>query len=78
MVNMMYPNQYMTAVQANCLRGWFNAIQQTTAYWQHCFAFQAKFLHSDVRRIGAEPTHGASLTDGYGKRSHDIDPERDV
>ena len=30
------------------------------------------------RRSHDEIAHGATLTDHYGKREHDIDPEHDV
>jgi hypothetical protein len=39
---------------------------------------QAPGMARPDRRTHDEIAHGAALTDHYGRREHDIDPERDL
>ena len=56
------------------------AFGQTIEFWNRLFELQMGHFGTapQERRTHAEIAHGASLTDHYGKREHDIDPERDV
>ncbi|MBC7951886.1 MAG: hypothetical protein H7Z12_08745 [Rhodospirillaceae bacterium] len=74
------PYKNLSAMQTAWMQAWANSAQQMFQCWQHVFNMQQGFLkHADIHhREHVEIASGASLTDKYGKRSHDIDPERDV
>jgi hypothetical protein len=74
------PFKQMLNMQAAMLQGWTKAAQQVLLYWEHMADLQEKLVHTpaDKQRNHVEIASGPSLTDKYGKRSHDIDPERDV
>lgn len=56
------------------------AMTQVGDFWVRMFAtqMQALGMAQPDRRTHNEIAHGASLTGHYGRREHDIDPERDV
>ena len=63
------------------------ALQTMTMAVTQAFEFWLRMLDTQMRALGVptaerrthdEIAHGASLTDHYGRREHDIDPERDV
>ena len=63
------------------------ALQTMTVAMTQAFEFWLRVLDTQMRALGAahpdrrthdEIAHGATLTDHYGRREHDIDPERDV
>lgn len=56
------------------------AMTQAFEFWLRLFEIQMRALGATQpdRRTHDEIAHGASLTDHYGRREHDIDPERDV
>ena len=76
------PFKNMMAVQM----AWFEAMSamfnQSMRCWQHMAQMQQTVLtHNPAAehlRSHVEIAQGASFTDKYGKRAHDIDPERDV
>ncbi|MGE4280736.1 MAG: hypothetical protein AB7G62_14195 [Magnetospirillum sp.] len=61
-------------------RAWMNSTQNFAGMAQHYLEMQQKFFSQAVKyqRDHIEIATGPSLTDKYGKRAHDIDPERDV
>lgn len=56
------------------------AFAQALEFWSRMFEVQMGSLRvaAGDRRTHAEIAKGPALTDHYGKREHDIDPERDV
>lgn len=63
------------------------ALQTMTVAFTQVFEFWARMIEMQMGHLGAptrerrshdEIAHGAALTDHYGKREHDIDPEHDV
>ena len=56
------------------------AMTQMAEFWIRMFETQmrAPGMAQPDRRTHDEIAHGASLTDHYGRREHDIDPEHDV
>lgn len=74
------PYKDLTAMQTAWMQAWANSAQHMFQCWQHVFSMQQSFLkHAEIHhRDHVEIARGASFTDKYGKRSHDIDPERDV
>lgn len=63
------------------------ALQTMTVAMKETFEFWRRLLEVQMRAPGAphpdrrthdEIAQGATLTDHYGRRGHDIDPERDV
>jgi hypothetical protein len=77
-MSMADPFKNWASVQSAALEGWANSVQHMFSCWQHCFDVQQHFLRESRKRSHVEISDGPSLTDKYGKRSHDIDPERDV
>lgn len=74
------PFKAFTEFQNAWLQAWMASAQSMGRVVQHVFEMQQKFLGHAVKyqRDHIEIATGASLTDHYGKRAHDIDPERDV
>ncbi|MBC7907359.1 MAG: hypothetical protein H7Y60_11520 [Rhodospirillaceae bacterium] len=74
------PLKNFSDMQTAWMQAWANSAQHMFQCWQRMFTMQQSFLkHADSHhRDHVEIACGASLTDKYGKRSHDIDPERDV
>lgn len=70
----------VSGLQNMWMEAWTNAVQHTFHCWGHMFELQASFLkHAQGHhRNHVEIARGASFLDHYGKRAHDIDPERDV
>lgn len=74
------PFKDLTSFQTAWLQAWMAASRQSMEMWKHVIEMQHKLLHQTmkVHRDHVEIATGASLTDKYGKRARDIDPERDV
>lgn len=67
-------------LQLVALQTMFVAMAQAVEFWARMFDAQmgaVGALRRD-RRTHDEIARGASLTDHYGRREHDIDPERDL
>ncbi|MDA8232619.1 MAG: hypothetical protein M0006_14890 [Magnetospirillum sp.] len=76
---MIDPITASARMQAAMLESWFAIGQHMLTYWGHCIDIQQRFLHEATHhRWHVELPNGASFTDRYGRRAHDIDPERDV
>lgn len=67
-------------LQAAWLSAWTVSAQQVFQCWRHMFELQQSVLKqtAEHQRDHIEIATGASFLDRYGKRSHDIDPEKDV
>jgi hypothetical protein len=74
------PFKGFSEFQTAWLKAWMNSAQSMGALFQHMLDTQQKFLGQAVKyhRDHVEIATGPALTDKYGKRAHDIDPERDV
>jgi hypothetical protein len=74
------PIKNMLALQKSMLDGWMASSAQMVQYWQHLFQLQENLFSqaSSIVRSHVEIDDGPSFTGKYGKRHHDIDPERDV
>ncbi|HLO75087.1 MAG TPA: hypothetical protein VK196_01365 [Magnetospirillum sp.] len=77
---MANPYRSITDLQTAWLEAWTNSAQHVFQCWSHMFELQQNFLkHAQQHhRDHVEIARGASFLDKYGKRAHDIDPERDV
>lgn len=76
---MFDPVRSMTMMQSAMVEGWLAMARHGIDCWCHCLAVQHEFLHHACQqRCHSEIPTGPSLTDGYGRRAHDIDPEHDV
>lgn len=75
---MVDPYKNLVSMQTAVMEGWVNSARHVFECWRHCLDVQQSFLHDSHRRCSVVISEGPSLTDKYGKRSHDIDPERDV
>lgn len=62
------------------MEAWASSVQHAFQCWGHMFELQANFLKhaQEHHRSHIEIASGASFLDRYGRRAHDIDPERDV
>lgn len=69
-----------STVHAAWLEMWATSAQHMFQCWRHMFELQQNFLKQaqEHHRSHIEIASGASFLDRYGKRAHDIDPERDV
>ncbi|MBK7792817.1 MAG: hypothetical protein IPJ62_10050 [Betaproteobacteria bacterium] len=67
-------------LQQAALQAMTVAFAQVFEFWARMFEMQMGHPGAPTRerRSHAEIAHGATLTDHYGKREHDIDPEHDV
>ncbi len=74
------PLSTLFALQKAMLDGWMTSSNQIMQHWQRVFELQENLLHQTTRfvRNHVEIDDGPSFTGKYGKRHHDIDPERDV
>lgn len=74
------PYKNITDMQTAWMQAWASSTQHMFQCWKHVFDLQQGLLrHADSHhRDHVEIARGPALTDKYGKRSHDIDPERDV
>lgn len=75
---MVDPLKAWGTLQAASIEGWARSAQCVLNYWSHCIDMQHRFLQPPHQRCQTQIATGPSLTEKYGKRSHDIDPERDV
>ncbi|MBI5165739.1 MAG: hypothetical protein HY985_17780 [Magnetospirillum sp.] len=75
------PLKPLSDLQAAMFDAWLNTTRQAFDLWRHGLELQQNFLAKAAEqhhRFHIEIAEGPSLTDKYGKRCHDIDPERDV
>lgn len=74
------PFKAITELQNAWFKAWLNSTQSMGHLAQHLLEMQQKMFSHAVKyqRDHIEIATGPSLTDKYGKRAHDIDPERDV
>jgi len=77
---MSAPVKSIFELQVVALQTMTVATMQMADFWVRMFAtqMQALGIAQPDRRTHDEIARGASLTDHYGRREHDIDPERDV
>lgn len=78
---MTNPYKDFTDLQSVWLEAWASSAQHVFQCWNHLFALQQHFLqHAQEthHRNHVEIASGPSFLDHYGRRAHDIDPERDV
>jgi hypothetical protein len=74
------PYKDLSELQHAWLQAWANSVQHALECWQHVFDLQQNFVRNaqEQHRNHIEIACGPSFLDKYGKRAHDIDPERDV
>ena len=74
------PIKTMVELQRVWLEAWASGSRQAFDVWRHVFDLQQQLIKNaaEQHRRNIEISDGASFTDKYGKRAHDIDPERDV
>lgn len=74
----LFPN--LGEIQYAWLRAASAAAGSGIRAYAHWLDLQSRFLCQALKyqRSHIEIATGAALTDKYGKRAHDIDPERDV
>ncbi|MGE5504606.1 MAG: hypothetical protein ACM31L_09300 [Actinomycetota bacterium] len=72
------PMKAFAEIQLALLQAWANTAQGACRYLQHCAEIQQRFFTQHPHRTHIEIAKGPSLTEKYGKRAHDIDPEKDV
>lgn len=74
------PFRHIAAFQMTWAETWMGVARQALQVWSNALVEQQKFLNRAVEqhRTHVEIATGASFLDRYGRRSHDIDPERDV
>lgn len=75
---MVDPINAWATLQIGAIEGWAKSVGCTLNYWHHCLDLQQRFLRATCQRCQVEIATGPALTDKYGRRAHDIDPERDV
>lgn len=76
---MLDPFKSYSDLQYAMLEGWSNSLRHAFQCWGHWVGMQEQFLQkASFHRTHVEISRGPSFTDKYGRRSHDIDPERDV
>jgi hypothetical protein len=68
----------LATLQTGYLEGCCSLVQHQLAYWRHCFDVQARFMQEPHKRRQTVVARGPAWTDHYGRRAHDIDPERDL
>ena len=73
------PITAFVTLQSAMIEGWFRSAQAMSSCWRRsCDAQLCMLTAATHHRWHAESPSGPSLTDKYGRRCHDIDPERDV
>lgn len=77
---MANPYKGLTDLQTVWLEAWATSAQHVFQCWRHMAEIQhGLFKHAEQHgRRTIQIATGASFLDKYGRRSHDIDPERDV
>ncbi|CAA7612693.1 hypothetical protein [Magnetospirillum sp. UT-4] len=77
---MAEPLKTLNSAQLAWMEAWNAGLSQTLQLWRHLFDLQQQFLCQAAKhqRSHVEIARGPALTEKYGKRAHDIDPERDV
>ncbi len=62
------------------VEAWTMSVQTMFQFWGRLFDMQRDFMNKaeEHQRRAVEIAQGPSFLDRYGKRAHDIDPERDV
>lgn len=77
---MVDPMKNFNEYQAAWMQAWMAGARNAVDMWRHMVGLQQDFLVQAAKhhRDHVEIASGASFTDKYGKRAHDIDPERDV
>ncbi|MBI2236646.1 MAG: hypothetical protein HYU60_06830 [Magnetospirillum sp.] len=73
------PFKTLVEMQTAMFEAWSNSARHVFLYWKHWVEVQEHFVSKAVyHRTRVEIARGPSFTDKYGKRAHDIDPEKDV
>ncbi|MCR6632709.1 MAG: hypothetical protein NVV74_23190 [Magnetospirillum sp.] len=74
------PYRSLTDLQTAWLEAWVTSAQHVFQCWRHMAELQQHFLQQAQQhhRNHVEIACGASFLDKYGRRAHDIDPERDI
>lgn len=73
------PLKNLSSMQMAMVEAWANSTRHMLDAWRHMIELQQRFLrHPDYHRTHVEIDRGPSFTEKYGRRAHDIDPERDV
>ena len=77
---MVDPVKVLTQYQVAWFQAWLSVTQGFARMAQHLVEEQSRFLchAAKCQRTHVEIATGAALTDKYGRRAGDIDPERDV
>ncbi|HTH15955.1 MAG TPA: hypothetical protein VL974_04820 [Magnetospirillum sp.] len=77
---MTNPYKGFNDLQTAWLEAWASSAQHVFQYWAHVYEMQQHFMHHPQQhhRGHVEIACGPSFLDKYGRRAHDIDPERDV
>lgn len=76
---MVDPMKNLNEYQAAWIQAWMAVTRHAVDMWRHMVEMQQTLLvHAARHRDHVEIASGPSFTDKYGKRAHDIDPERDV
>lgn len=77
---MVDPVKNIAEYQTAWVQAWMAGTRHAFEMWRHMLDLQQSFLAQAARqhRDHVEIASGPSFTDKYGKRAHDIDPERDV
>lgn len=76
---MFNPFSAAMTVQSAMIEAWMKAAGAGTECWRQWFTMQQNLLKElPYNRWHTIVPNGASFLDGYGRRTHDIDPERDV
>lgn len=75
----MFPFVFITQWQIAMMESWMHSMQYAANFWQEWDKFRQTLMenpaYSEVRWHNVIP-RGVNLTDGYGKRHHDVDVER--
>jgi hypothetical protein len=74
------PMKPMVEIQNAWFSAMSSAAQSMLKMYSHFLEMQTKFMANAAahHRDHVEIARGPALTDKYGKRAHDIDPEHDV
>lgn len=84
MANTNDPMKMMAEYQQAWIQAWTNGSKHCFDMWQRMIDLQQQMVEKAMQQAAAhhrthvEISDGPSFTDKYGKRAHDIDPERDV
>lgn len=76
---MFNPFTAVLSLQTAMFESWVKAMGAGSECWRQWFVLQQNLLKElPYNRWHTIMPKGASFLDGYGRRCHDIDPERDV